>query len=347
MKKLEKSFSYGKPRFRYRGYKPLILISRCLNFQNCRYDGSRIFCAPAEILKKWLAYRTVCPESDIGLPSPRPPLNLIKNSRQGWLVSHPDAQNFFQQQLRTKSRRYLRENASVQGLILKEKSPSCGIAGCKYYHPGNSSPRGRTAGLLTREARKLLPRAALISAENLKNPEILFYFLVKVYTWRRWENLRRSYSPAALQVFQARHKLLFLGFNRQLVDEMGRIIAAQKDYNQNQLIACYEKLLDNLLQQKLTRGCWINVLLHGFGHLSGSLNKEEKKEFRRLIQKFKKGETSYWSLHNWLESQSRERDITYLLNQKFLFPYPPGINNELATIDLLPDPFETAINHQK
>ena len=339
MKKLEKNFSYCKPRYRYRGYKPLILISRCLNFQSCRYDGSLISCAPAEILKKWLAYRTVCPESDIGLPSPRPPLNLIITSRQSWLVSQPDAQNFFQQQLRTKSRRYLRENASIQGLILKEKSPSCGIAGCKYYHPGNSSPAGWAAGLLPREVRKLLPRAALISAEDLKNPEKLFYFLVKIYIWRRWENLKRAYSPAALQEFQARHKLLFLGFNRQLVDEMGRIIATQNDYNQKQLIACYEKLLDNLLQQKLTRGRWINVLLHGFGHLSDSLDESEKIEFRRLIQEFKKGETSYLSLHNWLASQSRKRNITYLINQQFLAPYPPEINRKLSDINLVPDPF--------
>ena len=339
MKKLENSLSYGKPRCRYRGNKPLILISRCLNFQNCRYDGSRISCAPAEILKKCLAYRTVCPESDIGLPSPRPPLHLIKTSRQSWLVNQPGAQKFFQQQLRTISRSYLRENASVQGLILKEKSPSCGIADCKYYPPGSSKPGGRTAGLLTREARKLLPRAALISAENLKNPEKLFYFLVNVYTWRRWENLKKAYSPAALQEFQARHKLLFLGFNRQLVDEMGRIIAAQNDYNQKQLIDCYEKLLDKVLQQKLTRGRWINVLLHGFGHLSGSLNNDEKIEFRQLIQEFKTGETNYLALHNWLASQARKRDITYLINQQFLAPYPPEINRELSNINLVPDPF--------
>ncbi len=84
--------------------------------------------------------------------------------------------------------------------------------------------------MLPRETDKLLPQATLISAEELNNPEKLYYFLVRIYTRQRWNKLKNDFSPAVLQEFQARHKLLFLGFNRELVDEMGRIIAAQKRY---------------------------------------------------------------------------------------------------------------------
>jgi len=336
--KLQQSHPYRKPRIRYRGKRPLILVSRCLNFQNCRYDGSLIDSPPAEILKKWLAYRTLCPESDIGLPSPRPQLKLVKTFRQGWQIRQPDGYNLYRR-LRKKAREYLREYNSIQGLILKEKSPSCGISGCKFYYPGKGNPAGRTAGVLPREADKLLPQAALISAEELNNPEKLYYFLVRIYTRQRWNKLKNDFSPAVLQEFQARHKLLFLGFNRELVDEMGRIIAAQKRYNQSQLIASYEGLLDNLLQQQLTRGRWINVLLHGFGHLSDYLDYGEKEEFQRLIDAFQEGQTGYLQLHSWLESQSRKKDVSYLINQKFLAPYPLEINQDLAAITLLPDPF--------
>ena len=50
--------------------KPLLVVSRCLGFAACRYNGVSL---PNEVVNRLLPFvevLTPCPESDIGLPTP-------------------------------------------------------------------------------------------------------------------------------------------------------------------------------------------------------------------------------------------------------------------------------------
>ena len=58
--------------------KPRIVVSRCLGFDHCRYNGDVIKDDFVEALTPFVEYITVCPEVEIGLGVPRKPIRLIK-----------------------------------------------------------------------------------------------------------------------------------------------------------------------------------------------------------------------------------------------------------------------------
>ena len=63
--------------------KPIILISKCLEFEACRYDGKIISNKYIQALKPHVKFIPICPEVEIGLGIPRDPIHIIqKNDHQ-------------------------------------------------------------------------------------------------------------------------------------------------------------------------------------------------------------------------------------------------------------------------
>ena len=60
--------------------KPKILISKCLEFDACRYDGQRITNIYIQKLKQHVDFIVICPEVEIGLGVPREPIHLINSN---------------------------------------------------------------------------------------------------------------------------------------------------------------------------------------------------------------------------------------------------------------------------
>ena len=57
--------------------KPRVVVSRCLGFDACRWNGEIIGSDAVEKLRDRVEFVTVCPEQDIGLGVPRKPINLV------------------------------------------------------------------------------------------------------------------------------------------------------------------------------------------------------------------------------------------------------------------------------
>ena len=57
--------------------KPEIVISKCLEFDQCRYDGQIINNQHVKNLKKHINFKPVCPEVEIGMGVPRKPIKII------------------------------------------------------------------------------------------------------------------------------------------------------------------------------------------------------------------------------------------------------------------------------
>jgi uncharacterized protein YbbK (DUF523 family) len=88
----------------------------------CRYDGKSKPCAEAIALRERFDLIPVCPETDGGLPTPRPPCEI-----QGERVKQKDGSDMtdpYEKGARI-ALRIAKENACKMA-VLKEKSPSCG-----------------------------------------------------------------------------------------------------------------------------------------------------------------------------------------------------------------------------
>jgi uncharacterized protein YbbK (DUF523 family) len=58
--------------------RPCIVISRCIEFDPCRYDGSKIPSPLVAHLRSFADCIPVCPEVEIGLGTPRATVRIVR-----------------------------------------------------------------------------------------------------------------------------------------------------------------------------------------------------------------------------------------------------------------------------
>ena len=102
--------------------KPALIISACLAGKPCRYDGAARPLENLGELKKFYRLIPVCPETDGGLPVPRPPAEI----RGGRVLTADgrDVTAFYEKGARIAVSKAVKAKAARA--LLKEKSPSCG-----------------------------------------------------------------------------------------------------------------------------------------------------------------------------------------------------------------------------
>ena len=68
--------------------KPIVIVSKCLGFDHCRFNGLIISSDSVEKLKSHVDFKPVCPEVEIGLGIPRDPVRIVStNDGRYYLIS--------------------------------------------------------------------------------------------------------------------------------------------------------------------------------------------------------------------------------------------------------------------
>ena len=148
--------------------KPLFAISSCLLGNRVRYDGKDQ--ALGDILVSLKAkYRLLpfCPEMAIGLGVPRPPIHLRKSSDgyRAVLIDQPETD--YTQALRDYAALVLQQHPELKGIILKQKSPSCGTGKTKLFDEKGTFMSADGWGVFATEIQKLQPSLILIGDDAL------------------------------------------------------------------------------------------------------------------------------------------------------------------------------------
>jgi uncharacterized protein YbbK (DUF523 family) len=138
-----------------------VLVSACLLGVRCRYDGRHNLCPDLTTILASVHIIPFCPEQLGGLPTPRPPANIIHGD--GWDVLDGVGQvvdaegRDFTGAFRKGAYEALRL-ARVLGAylaVVKDRSPSCGLITPHCENEKGSGP-GVTAALFGREGIRLL-----------------------------------------------------------------------------------------------------------------------------------------------------------------------------------------------
>ena len=112
--------------------KPVIVVSRCLGFGVCRWNGAELTCRLVDELKNKVDFIPVCPECEIGLGMPRPPIRLVQKGSSVVLIQ-PETGLDLTSEMVDFSGKFLRSLGQVDGFLLKRKSPSCGLVDIPVY----------------------------------------------------------------------------------------------------------------------------------------------------------------------------------------------------------------------
>jgi uncharacterized protein YbgA (DUF1722 family)/uncharacterized protein YbbK (DUF523 family) len=305
--------------------RPRVVVSRCLGFAACRYNGEVLEEPFVDRLSPFVEYVTVCPEVEIGLGTPRDPIRLVTRGKIRSLVQ-PATGLDVTAEMRRFSAGFLEQVEAIDGFILKSRSPSCGLRDARHYpSAGRSAALGRTAGLFGEAVLGRFPHLAVEDEARLLNLEIREHFLTRLFATARWRELRRRPSMAKLVAFHAAHKLLFMACGEKSMRRLGPIVANPDRLKPAEVFERYEEAFRQVFAGPPGRGPMTNVMMHAFGYFSERLTSRERAHFLKTLERYRRGlapvNAPLVLLRSWIERFGQE----YLERQVFFDPFPEDL----------------------
>lgn len=307
--------------------KPIIHISRCLGFEAVRYNGEIIPDNFIEELKLFVEFKTVCPEMEIGMGVPRPPIHIQK-SKDGDHLIQPSTGKDFTTKMTNFAKKRVAALKEVDGFILKAKSPSCGLGDTKFYSEKPNTPAlGKRNGLYAEEVKKQFPHAAIASEMQLTNMGIRESFLTQIFLMADFRAIKKHLKMKDLVRFHSENKYLMLAYHEKIMRRLGLIVANNEKLKVEKVFEEYEVLLPQIFEKPCKPGAVINVLMHGFGFVSDKLTRSEKTYFLKLLEQYRSKKIPLSTCTAVLKVHAERFKEEYLLSQRFFSPYPEELKN--------------------
>ncbi len=232
--------------------KPKILISRCLEFDACRYDGKLVTNSIIRKFKKYMDFVTVCPEVDSSMPVPRDKILLIESKNNQKLLQLSTNIDFTRK-ITDFTQNYLAHLDDIDGIILKSRSPSCGIRDTKIFKNSRSEKYiKKSSGLFAKNVIEQNGHLPIEDENRLTKNKYREHFLTKLYTLSEFKKINELCSLKALEKYHSQNRLLFICYSSRYSNQLNKIIALSNSLNIVEIFSVYEKFL-HLLFSKLPR----------------------------------------------------------------------------------------------
>ena len=302
--------------------KPVVVVSKCLGFAHCRFNGLTISSHTIDKLKPHVEFRTVCPEVEIGLGVPRDPVRVVKEENELKLLQPATGNDVTGKMIRF-AELFLSSLEEADGFILKSRSPSCGIKDVKIFPGMEKHSSGlRGSGFFGGSVMAKFPNAPIEDEGRLTNFKIREHFLTKLFTMTRFRKVKSSNSMKELVQFQTENKLLLMAYNQEKMRVLGRIVANPEKRAFDELIADYEENLLGAFARASRYTSNINVLMHGLGYFSEKLSSDEKAFFLDSLERYRAGSVPLSVPLNIIRAFIVRFQENYLAQQTFFEPYP-------------------------
>ncbi len=299
-------------------------ISACLLGQEVRYNGGHKRDAfLADTFGRYVDWVPVCPEVELGMGTPRPPIRLERRGEEVRLVM-PSTGEDYTAPMREWSRRRAEALAGMEldGYVLKKDSPSCGLERVKVYSGAAAAKEGR--GLFAEALTARLPDLPVEEEGRLNDPRLREDFIARVFVHHRWRTAARAgWTRAALMRFHERHKFLLLARNQAGLRRLGRLLGESgKAEPAAGLAAAYRRGLTEVLRRPATRRGHTNVLHHLAGFVSDALDTADRAELAETIERYRLGLVPLIVPLTLIRHHVRRQEVVYLRDQVYLEPHP-------------------------
>ena len=213
---------------------------------------------------------------------------------------------------------YLDKIDDIDGFILKNRSPSCGIKAVKVYQGFENSRTKSRAGFFGNAVLEKFPYLAVEDEGRLRNLKIRENFLTKLYILSDFRRVKKSRSLNELIKFHSRNKMLLMGHNQENTRKLGRIIGNTDKNAFENLISKYQTVFYDSILDSPQNTANINVLMHALGYFSKELTHDEKSFFLDSVEKYRNGIFQLFVCLNILKSWIIRFNNEYLMDQTFL-----------------------------
>jgi uncharacterized protein YbgA (DUF1722 family)/uncharacterized protein YbbK (DUF523 family) len=299
-------------------------ISSCLLGESVRFDGGhKRNDFLTEILAPFVEWIAVCPEVEIGLPTPRDSLRLERHDGAVRLVTPKtgaDITRSMQEFSRARTDRL--QEQDLCGYVFKKGSPSCGLHRVRIYDTvGMPESTGR--GLYAAAVTASMPWLPVEEEGRLSDPVLRDNFIERVFAFRRLKDLFTSdWTSSEVVTFHTNHKLQLLSHSPRLHGEMGRLVATAGSLDRDELRQRYTEAFMTALEAKATRTRHTNVLEHALGHFKQILSADARRLVVEAISDYRTGLVPLVVPITLISHYVRLHAVDYLAGQSYLEPHP-------------------------
>ncbi|MDD1675852.1 MAG: DUF523 and DUF1722 domain-containing protein [Methanomicrobiales archaeon] len=268
----------------------------------------------------------VCPEVEIGLGIPREPLHLVE-SQQGTRFIQPATGRDMTAEMSTFADWYLKSLPLLDGFIMKDRSPSCGLKNVPVPpNTGVSESSRRESGLFSREIVKRFPLIPRTDEVDLSNPRLRDHFLTQIFTVAEFRALRHHESTKNLLQFHAENKYLLIAYHRGEYKTLTALATNREERSYDIVMSEYQEHLLKALSKPPRKNSHIAVLDHALNHFAGAMIPgKEREAFTELIETYRKGKHTLSGPRAMLRAWIVTYDEDYLAHQTYFEPYPADL----------------------
>ena len=301
-----------------------IAVSGCLLGEEVRYSGGHSLDRfVTQSLGKYVQFVSFCPEN-LAFGTPRPTIRLVENDQEGYYVQSSDNEQDVTEKLLHINNHELQkiQNEPISGIIFKSKSPSCGFGSAMVYRT-NGYSKEKGDGLFVRMCKELFPLLPMEEEGRLNDPWLRENFIMQLFAYDDFENFKAT-NPTmkALVAFHQSYKFMLQAKNEMMYRELGQIVGNHEGLRFDEILRQYEILFKTAIGQKSSIGKNRNVLEHMAGFVKDKVNTVEKEMLHEQIRDYANKIVPLIAPLSRLHMFAKAYNVEYLLNQKFLDPYP-------------------------
>ena len=308
--------------------RPIIGISKCLEFDMCRYDGSRINNNFVRNMKNYVDFVQVCPEVGIGLGTPRKPIRLVKIDGVKNLYQ-PSSEKNLTEEMHNFTKKFVSSVDNLDGFIFKRDSPTCGISNVRLYHKlGTDSGYQKTTGMFSEGVSSEFPNMVKEDEKRLENITIREHYLTRIFVLANLRESLELQSVEKLFEFYSKNMLLFLCHDEKLTAELGVLFTNEDNFI---IISKKFKKIDyEILSFPIQKSPMINTFDYMFNFVKSKLSESEKSHYQSLIDEFENNLITHSEISTLLYSWALRYNVQLILDQSLFDPFPKNLLLDLV-----------------
>lgn len=307
--------------------RPQLVVSRCLGFEPVRYNGQIIRDDFVQRLAAHCDVTVVCPEVEIGLGVPRPPVRLVRSARSGARprLLQPDTGRDLTAVMDDFAGRFLHELGAADGFVLKGRSPSCGLGDAKVFAGVEDEEHlMRTAGAFASVVLDRCGSAALEDEARLHEDGPRERFLTLLFGLARLRAVE-SGGLGALQRFHARYESVLLAYDDRGRRQLDGLVEAAAARPTPAALASYRELFARALARPARAVGHINALQYALAPVADRFTPSDRRVYFERLNELRGGGVpmveTLWKLRAWALRFEPVSDAT----QAYLDPYPRAL----------------------
>ncbi|MBW2230217.1 MAG: DUF1722 domain-containing protein [Deltaproteobacteria bacterium] len=317
------------PRWRSPARPIRVGVSSCLLGREVRYDGGHKRNAFVEgELGRFVEWVPVCPEVEIGMGVPRPPIRILQpeatDGEHAQRLCEVEGGRDHTAVMRHFAVRRTRELARerICGFVLKQDSPTCGMERVEVWRSDGASDRsGR--GFFARALIEASPLLPVEEEQRLDDPVLRENFVECIFAYHRLQTLLADrLGRGDLAAFHTAHEMQLLAHSRRHGHELGRLVAEARGRSNAALGAAYSEGFMQTLRHPATPRGHGHVLRHMFGRFRTRLDDASRRELRDAIEAYCAGRVPLLAPVTLIGQHVRRLGVDELAGQVYLDPHP-------------------------